>query len=186
MTPARKRALFVLCLALTVVVIDNTILAVAFPSIQRGLDTDESGLQWIGSSYGLVLAGLLLPLAVIGDRHGRKRMLMIGLTIFGVASVAGAFADSAATLTVARGLMGIGGACAMPATLVHDRQRLSRRGTRSGDRGVVRGRRHRHRGRSRHRRAVARALLVGLGVPRQRARRAGHARPRRVVGPGVA
>ena len=106
-----------LCLALTVVVIDNTILAVAFPSIQRGLDTDESGLQWIGSSYGLVLAGLLLPLAVIGDRHGRKRMLMIGLTIFGVASVAGAFADSAATLTVARGLMGIGGACAMPATL---------------------------------------------------------------------
>jgi EmrB/QacA subfamily drug resistance transporter len=107
----------VLCLALTVVVVDNTILAVAFPSIQRGLGTDESGLQWIGSSYGLVLAGLLLPLAVIGDRHGRKRMLMIGLTIFGVASVAGAFADSAAALTVARGLMGIGGACAMPATL---------------------------------------------------------------------
>ena len=117
MTPARRRALSVLCLALTVVVIDNTILAVAFPSIEHGLGTDESGLQWIGSSYGLVLAGLLLPLAVFGDRHGRKRMLMIGLAIFGVASAAAAFAESAAALAVARGVMGFGGACAMPATL---------------------------------------------------------------------
>jgi MFS family permease len=73
----RWRALSVLCLALSIIVIDNTILAVAFPSIQRGLHTDEAGLQWIGSSYGLVLAGLLLPLAVVGDRRGRKGMLMI-------------------------------------------------------------------------------------------------------------
>ena len=82
-----------LCLALSIIVIDNTILAVAFPSIQSGLHTDEAGLQWIGSSYGLVLAGLLLPLAVVGDRRGRKGMLMIGLVIFGVASAAAAFAD---------------------------------------------------------------------------------------------
>ena len=58
--PLRWRALAVLCSALSIVVIDNTILAVAIPAIERGLHTDESGLQWIGSAYGLVLAGLLL------------------------------------------------------------------------------------------------------------------------------
>jgi MFS family permease len=113
----RWRALSVLCLALSIIVIDNTILAVAFPSIQSGLHTDEAGLQWIGSSYGLVLAGLLLPLAVVGDRRGRKGMLMIGLVIFGVASAAAAFATSAAALTIARGVMGVGGAATMPSTL---------------------------------------------------------------------
>jgi MFS family permease len=107
----------VLCVALAIIVIDNTILAVAFPSIERGLHTNETGLQWIGSAYGLVLAGLLLPLAVVGDRHGRKGMLMIGLVIFGIASGFAAFAGSALALTVARGAMGIGGACTMPSTL---------------------------------------------------------------------
>jgi len=113
----RWRALSVLCLALSIIVIDNTILAVAFPSIQRGLHTDEAGLQWIGSSYGLVLAGLLLPLAVVGDRRGRKGMLMIGLVIFGTASAAAAFATTAEGLTIARGVMGVGGAATMPSTL---------------------------------------------------------------------
>ena len=106
-----------LCLALSIIVIDNTILAVAFPSIQRGLHTSESGLQWIGSAYGLVLAGLLLPLAVVGDRRGRKGLLMIGLVIFGAASIGAAFATTTAALVVARGVMGIGGACTMPSTL---------------------------------------------------------------------
>ncbi len=115
--PRRWRALGVLCLALSVIVIDNTILAVAFPSIQRGLHTSEAGLQWIGSSYGLVLAGLLLPLAVVGDRRGRKGLLMLGLVIFGAASAAAAFAPTAAWLAVARGVMGVGGACTMPSTL---------------------------------------------------------------------
>jgi MFS family permease len=116
-SPRRWRALSVLCLALSVIVIDNTILAVAFPSIQRGLHTDETGLQWIGSAYGLVLAGLLLPLAVVGDRRGRKGLLMLGLVIFGAASVAAAFATTATALAVARGVMGVGGACTMPSTL---------------------------------------------------------------------
>ena len=115
--PRRWRALSVLCLALAVIVIDNTILAVAFPSIQHGLHTDETGLQWIGSAYGLVLAGLLLPLAVVGDRRGRKGLLMLGLVLFGTASVAAAFASSATGLAVARGAMGVGGACTMPSTL---------------------------------------------------------------------
>jgi MFS family permease len=115
--PLRWRALGVLCMCLSVVVIDNTILAVAFPSIQSGLHTNEAGLQWIGSAYGLVLAGLILPLAVVGDRRGRKGLLMIGLVIFGVASAAAAFATTAAWLAIARGAMGVGGACTMPSTL---------------------------------------------------------------------
>ena len=134
-----------LCLALSIIVIDNTILAVAFPSIQRGLHTDEAGLQWIGSSYGLVLAGLLLPLAVVGDRHGRKGMLMIGLVIFGVASVAAAFADSRAALAIARGVMGVGGACHDAVDALGARQHLSRAGTRPGDLDLVGGRGHRSR-----------------------------------------
>lgn len=115
--PRRWRALGVLCLCLSVVVIDNTILAVAFPSIETGLHTNEAGLQWIGSAYGLVLAGLLLPLAVVGDRHGRKGLLMLGLVIFGVSSVAAAFATTTLWLVIARGCMGVGGACTMPSTL---------------------------------------------------------------------
>jgi len=113
----RWRALGVLCLALSIIVIDNTILAVAFPSIQRGLHTSETDLQWIGSAYGLVLAGLLLPLAVVGDRRGRKGLLMIGLAIFGTASIGAAFATTTTALVIARGVMGVGGACTMPSTL---------------------------------------------------------------------
>ena len=61
------------------IVIDNTILAVAVPSLARELPAGETDLQWIATSYGLVLAGLLLPFAVLGDRHGRKGLLLIGL-----------------------------------------------------------------------------------------------------------
>ena len=111
-------ALGVLCLCLSVVVIDNTILAVAFPSIESGLHTNEAGLQWIGSAYGLVLAGLLLPLAVVGDRRGRKGLLhdrpgdlrrRVGRRRVR--------RPRAAWLTIARGAMGVGGACTMPSTL---------------------------------------------------------------------
>ena len=116
---ARHRwlALAAMCVALSIVVIDNTILAVAIPEIANGLHADESALQWIGTSYGLVLAGLLLPLAVIGDRRGRKGFLLVGLVLLGAGSCAAAFAGSALVLALARGVMGVGGACTMPATL---------------------------------------------------------------------
>jgi MFS family permease len=115
--PRRWLALAVLCLALAMIVIDNTILAVAIPSIARELHASESDLQWIGTSYGLVLAGLLLPVAVLGDRHGRKGLMLIGLAIFGAASGAASLSNTPAQLAVARGVMGVGGACTMPATL---------------------------------------------------------------------
>ena len=180
--PCGQRALFVLCLALTVVVIDNTILAVAFPSIQRGLGADEVGPAVDRERVRPGARGAAVPLAVIGDRHGRKRMLTIGMTIFGVASVAAAFADFG---HCARGRPGHDG-CRWRVRdaghALHDRQRLSRRGTRAGDRSVVRRRGHRDRGRAGARRPAARALLVGLGVPRERAGRDRHARARGVVG----
>jgi len=118
-TPVRQRwlALTAMCLALSIVVIDNTIVSVAIPEIARGLDADEAALQWITTSYGLVLAGLLLPFAVIGDRRGRKGLLLIGLVLLGVGSCAAAFATTSFGVVVARGVMGVGGACAMPATL---------------------------------------------------------------------
>lgn len=115
--PRRWATLVVLCLALAMVAIDNTILAVAIPNLARELHATRSDLQWIAAGYGLVLAGLLLPLAVVGDRHGRKGLLVAGLTIFGASSAAASFAPSPAQLVVARGFMGIGGACTMPATL---------------------------------------------------------------------
>lgn len=129
--PMRWWALAVLCAALAMVSLDNTILNVALPHIAEELRADESDLQWITTSYGLVLAGLLLPIAVIGDRRGRKGLLLLGLAIFGVASGIAALASSPTVLAASRGLQGVGGACAMPATLsllgnlfpVHERGR---------------------------------------------------------------
>lgn len=115
--PRRWGILAVLCTALCAIVIDNTILSIALPSIGRQLGADETDLQWITTAYGLLLAGLLLPLAVLGDRYGRRRFLLIGLAMFGLASAAAALVDSPSALIVCRGVMGAGGACAMPATL---------------------------------------------------------------------
>lgn len=115
--PDRWKILGVLCAALCIVVLDNTILSVAVPSIGDDLGASESQLQWIVAAYGLVIAGLLLPLAGIGDRTGRRRLLLIGVAGFGLASAGAALATTAEQLIVARGLLGIGGAATMPATL---------------------------------------------------------------------
>lgn len=115
--PEHRLILAVLCVALGMVVIDNTIIAVAVPSIGEQLHADETALQWVTTSYSLVLSGLLLPLAVLGDRFGRKGLLLSGLLIFTVASAAAGFSTSASQLALLRGVMGVGGACAMPATL---------------------------------------------------------------------
>ncbi len=115
--PDRWRILAVLCAALCIVVLDNTILSVAVPSVGKALRADETALQWITAAYSLVLAAFLLPLAGLGDRFGRKGLLLIGVVLFGCASAGAAFAASSGQLIVARGLMGIGGAATMPATL---------------------------------------------------------------------
>jgi EmrB/QacA subfamily drug resistance transporter len=109
--------LAVLCLSLTVIGIDNTILNVALPSIVRGLDASGSQLQWMVDAYTIVFACLLLTAGALGDRFGRRRALLLGLAWFGIFSGLASFANSPVHLILARGLMGIGGAFIFPTTL---------------------------------------------------------------------
>jgi EmrB/QacA subfamily drug resistance transporter len=117
--PYDKRwwALGALCLSLVVIVMDNTILNVALPTLARDLHATASQLQWMVDSYVLVFAGLLLTMGALGDRFGRKRALNVGLVFFGLGSIASAFSGSASTLIATRALMGVGGALIMPSTL---------------------------------------------------------------------
>lgn len=109
--------LAVLSLSLVIIGLDNTVLNVALPSLQREFDASSSQLQWMVDSYVVVFAGLLLTLGALGDRYGRARALQVGLVIFGGSSLWAAYAGSAGELIAARGVMGIGGALIMPATL---------------------------------------------------------------------
>jgi len=113
----RWKILGVLSLSLVIIGLDNTVMNVALPSIQEELDVSGSTLQWIVDAYMLVFAGLLLAAGNLGDRHGRKHALQLGLLVFGLASVGGAFAASGGQLIAARAAMGIGGALIMPSTL---------------------------------------------------------------------
>ena len=97
--------------------IDETILNVAIPSLQRDLGASASSLQWMVNSYMLVFGGLLLTMGGIGDRFGRARMLRYGLAVFALSSLGAALAQSPAQLIGARAIMGMGGAMMMPATL---------------------------------------------------------------------
>ena len=109
--------LAVLCFSLLVIVLDNTILNVAIPTIVRDLDATNSQLQWMVDAYTLVFAGLVLTGGSLGDRFGRRGALQLGLVIFGLGSLASAFASTSEQLIATRAFMGIGGAFIMPATL---------------------------------------------------------------------
>lgn len=109
--------LAVLSLCLLVISLDNTILNVALPSIQRELGATSGELQWIVDAYVLVFAGLLLTAGSLGDRFGRRRALLFGLTVFGIGSLLSAMAGSPSALIASRALMGVGGAFVMPITL---------------------------------------------------------------------
>lgn len=107
----------VLCLSLLIIVMDNTILNVAIPSLIRDLDASNSEIQWIVDSYVLVFAGLLLTTGSLSDRFGRKGALQLGIVLFGLGSMAAALSNSATQLIFTRAFMGIGGALIMPSTL---------------------------------------------------------------------
>jgi EmrB/QacA subfamily drug resistance transporter len=102
---------------LLVVIMGNTILNVALPTLQRELGATQGELQWVVDAYILVFAGLLFSWGVIGDRIGRRWVLLIGLSIFTVGSVLAAFSDSPIELIGWRAVMGIGGAAVQPTTL---------------------------------------------------------------------
>ncbi|WBP89119.1 DHA2 family efflux MFS transporter permease subunit [Kitasatospora cathayae] len=117
----RWAILCTLVLALLVVVLDNSILNVAMKTIATpapvGLGATQSDLEWAINSYTLVFAGLLFTSGLLGDRFGRKRALLVGMVVFGVASLLSSMAGSPGELVGYRGLMGVGAALAMPATL---------------------------------------------------------------------
>jgi EmrB/QacA subfamily drug resistance transporter len=118
----RWLTLMVLCVSLVVIVLDNTILNVALPTLAKppargGLGASASQLQWMVDSYTLVFAGLLLTAGSLGDRFGRYKTLVIGLSIFGTGSLLSSLATSADVLIMTRALMGVGGAFIMPSTL---------------------------------------------------------------------
>ncbi len=115
--PRRWWALVVIDLCLLAVTMDNTILNVALPTIARELGAGGSQLQWMVDAYIVVFAGLLLTSGTLGDRLGRRRLLLAGLTVFGLGSAAAQLVGSPDQLIVIRGLMGLGGALMMPATL---------------------------------------------------------------------
>ncbi len=106
-----------LSLSLLIIGLDNTILNVAIPTLQREFDASATELQWMVDAYILVFAGLLLTMGSLGDRFGRKRALQLGIVVFGLSSLFAAYAESTAQLIAARALMGIGGALIMPSTL---------------------------------------------------------------------
>ncbi|WP_315987660.1 MFS transporter, partial [Actinomadura sp. HBU206391] len=118
--PRRWYILGVLVVSLLVVVLDNTVLNVALKTIadpRAGLGATQSELEWSINSYTLVFAGLLFTFGVIGDRLGRKRILIAGMVMFGIASLLSAYAQDPAQLIWARAAMGLGGAAIMPQTL---------------------------------------------------------------------
>jgi EmrB/QacA subfamily drug resistance transporter len=112
--------LSVLIISLTAVVLDNTVLNIALKTISEprtGLGASQSQLEWAVNSYTLVFAGLLFTFGVVGDRIGRRRMLIIGMAAFGVSSLLCSYARTPDQLIWARAAMGLGGAAVMPQTL---------------------------------------------------------------------
>ena len=119
MDPDDRRwlALGVLCLSLVLVVLDNTVLNVALPTLVRDLGASTTELQWLVDAYVIVFAGLLLTAGALGDRFGRRRALQAGLVVFAVASGLAALSSTTGQLVGARAVMGLGAAFVMPATL---------------------------------------------------------------------
>ncbi|MEU0991693.1 MFS transporter [Streptomyces sp. NPDC005953] len=115
--PQRWLILGVICLAQLVVLLDNTVLSVAIPSLTRELDASATDIQWMINAYSLVQSGLLLTAGNAADRYGRKKMLISGLALFGIGSLAGGLAQTSEQLIAARAGMGIGGALLMTTTL---------------------------------------------------------------------
>lgn len=119
MSTARQRwiALVVICTAELLVVLDNTVVNVALPSMGLQLRSSISGLQWVVDAYTLTFAGLLLAFGHLGDRYGRKKVMIVGLAGIAVMSIGGALAANLGQVIAARALMGICAAAVFPATL---------------------------------------------------------------------
>ncbi|MEU9603835.1 MFS transporter [Streptomyces sp. NPDC048057] len=115
--PGRWLALAVLVLAVLLVAVDATVLGLATPFLSEDLKPSGTQLLWIGDVYSFVIAGLLISMGSLGDRIGRKKLLLTGAVAFGAVSVINAYASSPEMMIVARALLGVAGATLMPSTL---------------------------------------------------------------------
>ena len=183
----RWTILAVLCLSLFVIVVDNTIVNVALPTISRELGASTSQLQWIVDAYSLVFAGLLLAAGSLGDRFGRKGALQLGMVTFAPVLGAGRPGRQPRAAHRRPRRHGHRRRADLPGHPGHPHQRLHRPvGAGQGHRRL--GRRHRSgRGaRAAHRRLDPGALLLGRDLPRQRAHRGGGAAARTGLRPDLA
>ncbi|MGW8375777.1 MFS transporter [Streptomyces sp. ODS28] len=114
---ARWLALAVLVLAVLLVGVDATVLGLATPYLSEDLEPSSTQLLWIGDVYSFVIAGLLVSMGSLGDRVGRKKLLLTGSVVFGIVSALTAYAGSPASMIVWRALLGVAGATLMPSTL---------------------------------------------------------------------
>src|SRR5690349_13624387 len=115
--PRRWWAFACLCLPVLVTSMDVSVLLFALPNLTHDLHAGAAEQLWILDVYGLVLAALLLPFGAVADRIGRRRLLLIGAGLFGLASLGAAWAPSADALIGARALLAVGGATLMPSAL---------------------------------------------------------------------
>src|SRR5205814_8357240 len=109
--------LLTMCFALFMVMLDNTVVNVALPTMEKSLNTGVSGLQWIVDGYVLALASLLLTGGILGDRYGRKKMFLTGLAVFTLSSLACGLSGSSGQLIAFRATQGVGAALLLPGTL---------------------------------------------------------------------
>jgi DHA2 family multidrug resistance protein-like MFS transporter len=119
---SRWAILVLLCVSLLLITVDATVLHIAVPALTAALEPSAVQLLWIIDVYSLIVAPLLILFGTLGDRYGRKRLVIAGFTLFGVASAAAAFSPTPLALVLARALLGVGGAMIMPATLSLIRQ----------------------------------------------------------------
>ena len=115
--PKRWKAMPIIALAVSIIIMDATVVNVVLPVLIRDLSLTASDAEWVNSVYALVFASLLITVGRIGDIFGRRRLLIIGILVFGVASVLAASSSSGTTLIAARLVQGVGGAMILPATL---------------------------------------------------------------------
>src|SRR6476469_1998666 len=110
----RWAGLVFISIAVALIIVDSTIVNVAIPSIVDDLGITYTQVQWVQEAYTLVFASLLLVFGSLADRFGRRRMLLVGVVIFAVASIAAALAPSGELLIAARLVQGVGGAMILP------------------------------------------------------------------------
>ena len=154
-----------MCFALFMIMLDNTVVNVALPSIQRDLDVSVSSLEWTVNAYTLTFAVLLVTGGRLGDIFGRRRGFLTGVVIFGLSSLFIAFSQSGEWLIVGRAVQGVGAAFMMPATLSIISNAFPAARTWPRDRHVGRDLGAGARDRPRRRRLPRRERLVAVDLP---------------------